>query len=464
VGNKDDIQWAGSGSVADGSSVNTTDQALVIAALDRVVAKALQRVDRGEVPIILRPYMEPRPSGVMRSSSGGIDTEILTRRCFDDEIVSVDAVALAARAIASNAGSRWVDELADRKPESYFGSSATEALVGLATEIVEACVAGSRQAAATEAALARFDRFCGMGSIRWIVRVGLTGVSVVDGLHSLSGDLVIRTADDEFKRSLWAAHGPGGSHFTTFADDDAMAVSGLGAVLEATREIERDEWPSLPDVSDDVALALTALRVHGGRRLSCLMRWLTGPPEIRGFTRSPSSSMSMLPNRPSMWRPPASALTIDGALGSQLKEWIERLNDRPVDDPLAFAIQRFNLCDERAFDDDRLVDSWIALESLLSKSDEGGDLSYRVALRLATLLGDSPADRQAIRGLAKRSYALRSKVVHGIPPEKRTKKLQAGDLASETEDLLRKTLRLWVWNRYEGPKQVIEKLETDVLD
>jgi hypothetical protein len=99
-----------------------------------------------------------------------------------------------------------------------------------------------------------------------------------------------------------------------------------------------------------------------------------------------------------------------------LKEWIERLNDRPVDDPLAFAIQRFNLCDERAFDDDRLVvDSWIALESLLSKSDEGGDLSYRVALRLATLLGDSPADRQAIRGLAKRSYALRSKVVHGIP-------------------------------------------------
>lgn len=244
--------------------MNTTDQALVIAALDRVVAKALQRVDRGEVPIILRPYMEPRPSGVMRSSSVGIDTEILTRRCFDDEIVSVDAVALAARAIASNAGSRWVDELADRKPESYFGSSATEALVGLATEIVEACVAGSRQAAATEAALARFDRFCGMGSIRWIVRVGLTGVSVVDGLHSLSGDLVIRTADDEFKRSLWAAHGPGGSHFTTFADDDAMAVSGLGAVLEATREIERDEWPSLPDVSDDVALALT------------------GPPSARG--------------------------------------------------------------------------------------------------------------------------------------------------------------------------------------
>jgi hypothetical protein len=444
--------------------MNSTDQALVIAALDRVVAEALRRVARREAPVVLRPYMELRPPGVMHSSTVEIDTEILARRCFEEEVVSVDAVALAARAIASNAGDRWIVELDERKPERYFGSSATKALVGLATEIVEACIAGSQQTVATEIALARFDHFCGMESIRWTVRVALTGASVVDGPQVLSDDLVIRAADDDFKLSLWAAHGPGGGHYTTFAHDGAMAVSELGVVLEATREIERDEWPSLPDVSDDVAVALTALRVHGGRRLSPLMRWLTGPPEIRGITRSSASSMSMWPNRPSKWRPPASTLTIDGALGSELKEWIERLNDRSVDDPLAFAIQRFNLCDERASDDDRLVDSWIALESLLSKGDERGDLSYRVALRLATFLGDSPADRQAIRDLAKRSYVLRSKVVHGIPPEKRTKTLVAGDLASETEDLLRKTLRLWVWNRYEGPKQVIDKLEADILD
>jgi hypothetical protein len=444
--------------------MNATDQALVIAVLDRVVAEALRRANRGEAPVILRPYMEPRPSGVMRSSSFGIDTGILTRRCFDHEIVSIDAVALAARAIASNAGGRWIDELDERKPEHYFGSSATEALVGLATEIVEGCLAGSQLAAATESALARFDRFCGVGSIWWTVRVGLTGASVVDGPQPLSGDLVIRAADDGFKRSLWAAHGPGGNHFTTFADDDAMAVAGLSAVLEATREVERDGWPSLPDVSNDMAVALTALRVHGVRRLSCLMRWVTGPPETRGLTRSPFSSMSMWPSRPNTWRPPASVLEIDGALGIRLKEWIKRLNDRPVDDPLTFAIQRFNLCDERSTDDDRLVDSWIALESLLSKADERGDLTYRVALRLATFLGDSSAERQVIRSLAKRSYTLRSQVVHGTPPEKRQKKLLADDLTSETEDLLRKTLRLWVWDQREDPERVIEKLETEVLD
>lgn len=99
--------------------MNTTDRAAVIAALDQVVSKALRRMDRGEVPIILRPYMEPRPEGVMHSSNVGIDAETLTRRCFDDENLLVDEVALAARAIADNAGSRWTDELAEREPKFY---------------------------------------------------------------------------------------------------------------------------------------------------------------------------------------------------------------------------------------------------------------------------------------------------------------------------------------------------------
>ena len=164
------------------------------------------------------------------------------------------------------------------------------------------------------------------------------------------------------------------------------------------------------------------------------------------------------------WLPRSPSLIIDTRLASSLRTWMARRSAGPRPDALDFAIQRLDLSDERRSDDDRLVDTWIAFESLLSKpSGEGSELSYRIPLRLAMLLGNSAAERREIRSLARRSYALRSKIVHGTLPDQRAKKFDVGEITQQTEELLRRTLQVWVTSGFEAPEQAIESLEDSFL-
>ena len=115
------------------------------------------------------------------------------------------------------------------------------------------------------------------------------------------------------------------------------------------------------------------------------------------------------------------------------------------------AVSRFNLAYERQSDEDKLIDFWVALEGLFLQGEKG-ELSFKGAVRIAHYLGQSPAERWRLYQEAKRSYTVRSKIVHGERVDEA--KLEAG--RSQTEEIIRAALRAVVLD----PKS----LDLDSLD
>jgi Apea-like HEPN len=65
------------------------------------------------------------------------------------------------------------------------------------------------------------------------------------------------------------------------------------------------------------------------------------------------------------------------------------------------------------------VGSMTALEALLTKKEETEGLTYRLALRIANLLGTEASSRKATFRQVKEFYNLRSKIVHGVTLDKK---------------------------------------------
>jgi hypothetical protein len=442
--------------------VSPKDRRLLVPALEPLVDRALSRIDRGECPIRLQPVMEIRSDGVAYSSTVEVDIGLHTRRCIDDR--DLRRAGDRTRMLAREAGLAWLSELVGREPENYPGSRASAAFVGIATEIVKARHAGVARQQAISSAIERFERFAATTECSWLLRVPVRGISIPDGPHQLSDKVLIRRADDDFKLKLWAAHGPGANPFSALSESDAVVIRGFDAVIEMTYAIERDGWALAPSIAEEIDRIITALRVYGARRLAIPLRWTQGPPEFESFGRGQASVL--VQDRSALdraWRR-GSEISLDARRARELHRWIANFGKRAADDALMFAIQHFNLCDERTSDDDRLVDAWIALEALFSTKRERGAIAYRTALRLATLLGRTAQDRQKIRDLVGLSYGLRSEIVHGTPVDKRPRKFaRAAEITSQTEDLLRETLRLWVHSGYGDSQSVISTLEAHVL-
>jgi hypothetical protein len=413
--------------------------------------------------------MATRPEGTGYTSAVDIDVVLHTRRCADELLEDHAAVTLANEAmlaLAQDAGLQWLSELVGRSPEQKISSRASVALIGTAAQVVRACHEGATREAAIGTAIANLEAFLATERCAWRLQAPLRGVSVVDGPHILAENTTIRVADDDFKQHLWATHGPGAPQLATLSADDALAVRGFDAVLELSFERDRDSWPTMPVLAEKVDRVLTAFRVFGARRLVAPLLWAQGPPMLESFGRGAGSILQQ--DRSALehtWRAQAgTAVVIDGATARQMREWVEQLAARPEDDALMFAVQRFNLCDARIRDDDRLVDAWIALEALFSTHKDRGAIAYRVALRLALLCANDPRDRQEIRDFIGLSYGLRSTIVHGVPVESRAKRYEsAREIVSRTEDLLRETLRRWVQAGYGSSSEIVALLEAHAL-
>jgi hypothetical protein len=102
------------------------------------------------------------------------------------------------------------------------------------------------------------------------------------------------------------------------------------------------------------------------------------------------------------------------------------------DHRFAIALVRLMGAYSKPFGGERLIDYWIALESLMMPDAEG-ELSYRVSLRTARLVADAP-DRGRAYDFLRTSYSERSKFVHGSKASVDAQKVRA------TEDYLRRVL------------------------
>ena len=107
---------------------------------------------------------------------------------------------------------------------------------------------------------------------------------------------------------------------------------------------------------------------------------------------------------------------------------------------LPYALLSFSKAASRMEAADALVDMMIAAEAaFLGVSDE---LSFRLSLRVASLLETEPEEREELRLRIKRHYDLRSRIVHGTLTQKDRDALPAA--ASDFENVMRRALRIAV--------------------
>jgi hypothetical protein len=141
--------------------------------------------------------------------------------------------------------------------------------------------------------------------------------------------------------------------------------------------------------------------------------------------------------------------------GKGLRDLLRGLRDARGDQRLDLALSRFDAAYSRHDPGDRLIDLWIAFEALLLP-DGRNELSYRSAVRIAQLVGDSPSERQEAFELARLSYKKRSKHVHGDLETK-----EFGNVVEETRELARRALRAWILN---PPRDGVKPLDQAIFE
>jgi hypothetical protein len=74
----------------------------------------------------------------------------------------------------------------------------------------------------------------------------------------------------------------------------------------------------------------------------------------------------------------------------------------------------------------------------------------------AQFTGDGQADKEAIREALRRSYGMRSNIVHGAQESKRKPK-DVAEITRETVDILRRALRRWISPDSEHDMEAVER-------
>jgi hypothetical protein len=138
--------------------------------------------------------------------------------------------------------------------------------------------------------------------------------------------------------------------------------------------------------------------------------------------------------------------------GERIGELLRQIRAGRSDRRLALALRRFDSASSRYEHEDSPIDLWIAFEALLL-SDSNIELSYRVSLRIAALVGTGPNERGKVFKQARDSYKCRSEVVHGVAT-----KGSLSAVVAETRDLARRVLRRWVLEPPEGGVEGIDRM------
>lgn len=200
---------------------------------------------------------------------------------------------------------------------------------------------------------------------------------------------------------------------------------------------------------DDV---LTVLRLYGPHNLGATVLKVTlipstiANPDLDPDQHHPfnpdafgQGALAPLPRRPTFSGP---KYLLGPADGDALRDLYARYLVGPAEPAYRLAVRRFNLANDRASDEDRLLDYWIAFETLFAP-DSTQEIRFRAALRIARFVGQLREDRERLFEELKASYNLRSDVIHGgLPASKR----RAGtpEVVGQTRTILREALRLWL--------------------
>lgn len=129
-------------------------------------------------------------------------------------------------------------------------------------------------------------------------------------------------------------------------------------------------------------------------------------------------------------------------------------------DAINIALRRFNSAYD-GYIEDRLIDQMIAFESLYLEDIQ--ELTYKLALRVAFLLGKRGNKRKTIFDNMKAAYRYRSKIVHG---GKQVSRKELRGIIAKTGDYLRQSIRRFLQLLSQGNslKEIQDKLDENILN
>jgi Apea-like HEPN len=133
---------------------------------------------------------------------------------------------------------------------------------------------------------------------------------------------------------------------------------------------------------------------------------------------------------------------------------------------ILLAFNRLTFGYERLRPEDRLIDFMIGLEALFLDVED--ELSYRLSLRVAALLGDTPEKRERIFTELRRAYGQRSKIAHGNNPKKDIDiggtKIPFEELVNRVEEHLRSAIKEFLVRAERHSKeQVLDDLDLAIV-
>jgi hypothetical protein len=267
--------------------------------------------------------------------------------------------------------------------------------------------------------------------------------------------LTIRAVDDQRIGEIWEKAG-------VPADGSTIEMFSMRQrLLESTAQIELPvefdagtAYTNWAPAQQEVHRLAESLRFIGPGNVHHLAEWVEYP-EHRLFLERISPTPLTTPSRAPVVRSQDLVVTEEAA--AEVHRNLLAFAHLPEHEQHQFEVarRRFQNIYYRQSDEDRLIDAWIAFEALFL-ADLEGELKFRAQMRVAQYTGADKADKESIRETLKRSYDMRSKIVHGARASKRKPEAVAA-CATETVDILRRALRLWIAPDAERDMDAVER-------
>lgn len=380
-----------------------------------------------------------------------IDRAFEAERCQSKVAAAVECVADALPVAVRNADFSLFGGQ-NGSVAGVFCAFAEVVLSGLGEHLSEAA---TRFPDALTLGIAQLDAFAAADRYRVVHVAPLIHVRPRPDVVRVTDSLTIRAVDDQRICEIWERAGAP-------AEESMVEVfSKRQRLLDATAQIELaveldpgTTYTNWAPAQEEVHRVAESLRFIGPGNVHHLAEWIEYP-EHRQFLERITPSALVTPGRPPVVRSPELLVSEDDAV--EVHRNLLAIAQLPEREQHQFEVarRRFQTIYYRQSDEDRLIDAWIAFEALFL-ADLEGELKFRAQMRVAQYAGADKADKESIREALKRSYDMRSKIVHGARASRREPEAVAA-CAIESVDILRRALRLWIAPDAERDMEAVER-------
>jgi hypothetical protein len=270
---------------------------------------------------------------------------------------------------------------------------------------------------------------------------------------TLADDVRIVALDDSMIETIWRRHG-----------NALWQMNPMSAALDASFWTHAIEVECRFPVEDGfnagpfqrrLSDAEAALAIHSPEAVAIAATWMPTEPSWADHFASalPGQGFGMggLGGAAYMGPLRGDPYTVSAGDEAALAETFARYVEAKGDQPFELAVRNYvrAVKEVRRRVEDRILDYWIAFEALFVP-EEGSELSYRASLRIARVVGTTPAERaELLAFLRHASYKARSYVAHGGDPAEPIKVKAAppvtlDEVTTRTRAILSGALRAWI--------------------